>query len=100
MAKSEVVTGTGAVPGSGPSDGDSGLDGTLLEARLTELDALGRMATALVRADTFDEVLEQALDTLGEALAIERAAVLLLDDAGVMRFRAWRSLSEGYRAAV
>ena len=30
----------------------------------------------------------------------DRAGILVLDDAGVMRFRAWRGLSDTYRAAV
>ena len=34
------------------------------------------------------------------ALGCDRASVLLFDDAGVMRFVAWRGLSDGYRKAV
>jgi PAS domain S-box-containing protein len=34
------------------------------------------------------------------ALGCSRASILLFDDLGVMRFVAWRGLSDGYRAAV
>jgi GAF domain-containing protein len=33
-------------------------------------------------------------------LGCERAAILLFDELGVMRFVAWRGLSDGYRRAV
>jgi PAS domain S-box-containing protein len=34
------------------------------------------------------------------SLGVERSSVLLFDEEGVMRFRAWRDLSDGYRRAV
>jgi signal transduction histidine kinase len=45
-------------------------------------------------------VFAAALDGIADALGVERASVLLLESDGVMRFRAWRGLSEGYREAV
>ncbi|HXK34484.1 MAG TPA: ATP-binding protein [Dehalococcoidia bacterium] len=45
-------------------------------------------------------VYEAALTCIQRSLGVERAAVLRFDDEGVMRFCAWRGLSEGYRAAV
>src|SRR5581483_8617543 len=35
-----------------------------------------------------------------ETLGCRRASILLFDDAGVMRFVAWRGLSDHYRAAL
>jgi signal transduction histidine kinase len=71
-----------------------------LERRYRELQLVYRMADAVSRAGALDEICEVALDGLHEALACDRAAVLLSDDAGVMRFKAWRRLTDGYRAAV
>src|SRR5262249_18509751 len=41
-----------------------------------------------------------AMTAIQRALNCQRASILLYDDAGVMRFAAWRGLSDGYRAAV
>jgi PAS domain S-box-containing protein len=64
------------------------------------LRALYRLASATGRAETLDDVCAAALDALIGALDADRAAVLLFDDDGVMRFKAWRGLSEAYRRAT
>ena len=69
-----------------------------LRWRLRDLDAVYRFADAVAGARALDEVLEAALDALLEATGADRAAVLLADDDGVLRFRAWRGLSDRYRA--
>jgi PAS domain S-box-containing protein len=71
-----------------------------LRSRLRDLDAVYRFADAVAGAGTLEQVLEAALDALLEATGADRASVLLSDDEGVMRFRAWRGLSDGYRAAT
>ena len=71
-----------------------------LRERVREMDALYRLADAVARASSLDDLLTVALDALVDATGAPRAAVLLYDDAGVMRFRAWRGLSETYRAAT
>jgi two-component system, chemotaxis family, CheB/CheR fusion protein len=62
--------------------------------------ALYQLTDSLYRAETLDQAHEAALDAIGRALGCERASVLLFDDAGVMRFAAWRGLSDSYRQAV
>ena len=57
-------------------------------------------ARAAAAAERVDVVFEAALDAIEVALGATRAAVLVTDDAGVLRFRTWRGLSDGYRAAV
>ena len=52
------------------------------------------------RAESVGEIYEPALDAITRALQTERASVLLFDPDGVMRFKAWRGLSDAYRAAV
>ncbi len=61
---------------------------------------LYRFAQAVVAADRLEVVLEAALDALETAVGAKRAAILISDADGVMRFRAWRRLSEKYRHAV
>lgn len=65
-----------------------------------QLVALDRLSDAVGRADRIEQIYEAALDALTTTLGAERAAVLLVDPDGVMRFKAWRRLSEGYRRAV
>jgi len=71
-----------------------------LRSRLRDLDAVYRFADAVAGAQALDEVLEAALDALLEATDAERASVLLADEQGVLRFRAWRGLSDRYRAFI
>lgn len=76
--------------------------------RLNEENAHGRlraellydMADAVIRADGLEDVFEAALDALQSALGTARSAILAFDADGVMRFRASRGISEGYRRAV
>jgi PAS domain S-box-containing protein len=68
--------------------------------RVAEVDALYRIADTIARATTLDELLAEAVDTLLSATRADRAAVLLYDEDGVMRFRAWRGLSDAYRAVT
>jgi signal transduction histidine kinase len=70
-----------------------------LEAR-SRAEELYRFAHSVVSAENVEQVLESALDGIENMFGTDRAAVLLMDSNGVMRFRAWRSLSDDYRAAV
>jgi PAS domain S-box-containing protein len=54
----------------------------------------------LYRARGPKEIHEAALDAITRGLGCSRASILLLDAAGVMRFVAWRGLSDTYRSAV
>src|SRR2546425_6775264 len=65
-----------------------------------DIRALYELSAALARAEDADQVCERALQGVRRTLRADRAAVLLLDGAGVMRFRAWQGLSDAYRAAV
>ncbi len=61
---------------------------------------LYQFAQAAVTTDEVDQVCDAALTAIGKALNTDRAAILLLDERGVMRFKAWRELSDEYRSAV
>jgi signal transduction histidine kinase len=68
-----------------------------LQQRLNHLQALYQLTAALSRASALEEIYEAALAGLHRALGIERASILLFDPDGVMRFKAWRGLSDHYR---
>lgn len=65
-----------------------------------EQSVLYSLTDRLFRARTLDQIHEAALDAICEGLRCTRASILRFDAAGVMRFVAWRGLSEGYRTAV
>jgi len=71
-----------------------------LAKRADEQAALYQFTDRLFRAASRNDVYDAALDAIVRALGCERASVLIFDDAGVVRFVAWRGLSEGYRKAV
>ena len=64
------------------------------------IEEMYRFTDRLYRAETPNDVYQAALDTITRALGCSRASILLFDDAGVMRFAAWRGLSDAYRRAV
>lgn len=63
-------------------------------------DSLHELIRVVGAATRIDDVFAAALTAVRDSLGVRRAALLLLDDDGVMRFRAWEGLSPGYRAAV
>src|SRR5262245_3163163 len=68
--------------------------------RIEQLEVVYGLTSALGRAADLDQIYQAAMDGLERALAAPRASILLVDDDGVMRFKAWRGLSERYRRAV
>lgn len=52
------------------------------------------------RAEALEEIYKASLDMILQSVKADRAAILLMDDDQVMRFKAWRGLSEEYREAV
>src|SRR4029079_4767062 len=70
------------------------------EAALRRAALLFELTDAANRTETLEGVYDLALDTVRRALGVPRAAVLIFDAQGVMRFVAWRDLSDGYRRAV
>jgi PAS domain S-box-containing protein len=71
-----------------------------LARRAEEQAALYEFTDRLFRARGADDVYAAALDAIMRALDCRRASILLFDGSGVMRFVAWRGLSEAYRRAV
>ncbi|MBO0755650.1 MAG: PAS domain S-box protein, partial [Bradyrhizobiaceae bacterium] len=71
-----------------------------LAASIREQVALYQFTERIQRAETFDDVYQPAIDAVLSALQCSRAAILLRDSSGAMRFAASRGLSERYRRAV
>ncbi|HEX2079896.1 MAG TPA: ATP-binding protein [Longimicrobium sp.] len=71
-----------------------------LQRQYEQLGMLYRITDAVGRAGALDEIYDEALGGLERALGARRSSVLLFDGDGVMRFKAWRGISESYRAAV
>jgi PAS domain S-box-containing protein len=68
--------------------------------RADEQSALYRFTDRLYRAASLNDIYEATLDTIDAALHCGRASIQRFDTDGVMRFAAWRGLSDHYRIAV
>ncbi len=71
-----------------------------LITRSRQQSCLYEFADAVNRAEALEALYDKALLTLMTALSADRGSILLFDEHGVMRFRAWRGLSDHYRRAV
>ena len=111
MSVQEAVLGVGGNAASfaripevlhAPHDPDNALERAqeLLARRMDEQAALHRLTERLQYVDSFTQTYEAALDAIAGALRCERASILLFDESKVMKFVAWRGLSDGYRRAV
>jgi PAS domain S-box-containing protein len=71
-----------------------------IERRMTQLAALQQLGQMAASATDVDEICRFALDAVEIALGPDRSAVVLTDNSGQPRYRAWRGLSEAYRAGL
>src|SRR5262249_21031171 len=71
-----------------------------LTARIEQLEMLYELNDAVGRAEAVGEVYREALEGILRSLRTDRASILLFDPDGVLRFKAWRGLSDDYRRAV
>jgi PAS domain S-box-containing protein len=70
------------------------------EAEVRRLRTLYQLLAALSQASALEDVYQAAISGLLDATSADRAAILLFDDDGVIRFKASRGLSPEYQAAV
>jgi PAS domain S-box-containing protein len=68
--------------------------------RAHEQTALYRFTDSLYRASSLDDIYQAALDAILGTLDCRSASILRFDRNNVMRFVAWRGLSDAYRHAV
>ena len=59
--------------------------------------ALFELVATVNAAPTIDEICTAGLEAIIQCQSADRASILLTDPDGVMRFKGWRGLSEGYR---
>jgi PAS domain S-box-containing protein len=72
----------------------------VLARRMDEQAALFEFSERLQHVISAGQVHDIAIGAIVRALACQRASILLFDDCDVMRFVAWRGLSDEYRQAV
>jgi PAS domain S-box-containing protein len=58
------------------------------------------LADVVNRAEVLSDLFEKALDVIIASVNADRASILLFDDKGILRFKAWRGLSDEYRSKV
>ena len=58
------------------------------------------LTDAFNRSGSLERALDVALEGIGRVLKVDRSSILLHDAEGIMRFVAWRGLSDEYRHAV
>ncbi|HSB00838.1 MAG TPA: PAS domain S-box protein [Anaerolineales bacterium] len=63
-------------------------------------EALYRLSDQLHHTNSLTDVYNAALNAILSALQCDRASILLFDDTGVMRYVAWRGVSDRYRKAT
>lgn len=61
---------------------------------------LYELANAVNRGEALSDLYSKALDAAIVSFNTDRASILLFDEDGVMRFKAWRGISDGYRRKV
>lgn len=76
------------------------LDITASKRAALQQQALYELVAAVNRAGALEEIYEAALDAICRCHDAERASILVCDEQNVMRFKAWRGLSDAYRRAV
>ena len=74
--------------------------GSQSELYVRRLRTLYKLLAALSQARALEDVYNAALTSLLEATSADRAAILLFDDDGVIRFKSARGLSREYQEAV
>ena len=67
---------------------------------MDEQAALYEFTDRLFRAASVQDIYKSALDAIVRTMGCARASILLFDESGVMKFVAWRGLSDRYRQAV
>jgi signal transduction histidine kinase/CheY-like chemotaxis protein len=65
-----------------------------------QIQSLYLLTDRLQRATSLDDIYTAALDAILSGLRCDRASILLYDSSQVMRFVAWRGLSDEYRRAA
>jgi len=71
-----------------------------LEHQFEQLQLLYELAQAVNRADEPGEIYRSAVEGLVRVVAADRASVMTFDADGVMRYKAWKGISDRHRATM
>ena len=71
-----------------------------LEHQFEQLQLLYELTQAVNRADEPGEIYRAAVEGLVRAVAADRASVMTFDADGVMRYKAWKGVSDRHRATM
>ena len=71
-----------------------------LHRRYQQLQVVYQLTKNLSSYVPLEEIYQEALAAIQGALGVDKASILLFDQDGIMRFRAWSGLSDEYRARV
>jgi two-component system cell cycle sensor histidine kinase/response regulator CckA len=71
-----------------------------LEHQFEQLQLLYELAQAVNRADEPGEIYRAAVEGLVRVVAADRASVMTFDADGVMRYKAWKGISDRHRATM
>ncbi|MEP0869981.1 PAS domain S-box protein [Trichocoleus desertorum AS-A10] len=71
-----------------------------LRQQFEQLQAIYHITNTVSHAAALEDIYAAALGGFQQALKVDRTAVLILDSDRVMRFQAWRQLSDTYRQAA
>ena len=72
----------------------------LLEERVNQLDSVNYILGTINQAATVQEVYDAAMRSIQKTLQVDKAAIVLFNQNGEMRFAAWYGLSAKYRKAA
>jgi PAS domain S-box-containing protein len=96
LADSDPSPDSAELSAAGPTDQPEGA----LARRAREQEALFRFTDRLYRAVSLDDSYDAGLNAIIDTLDCKAASILRFDRDGVMRFVAWRGLSDSYRKGV
>ena len=74
-----------------------GMESTERREAEEQLQVIYQLGEAVNRAEAVEQIYDLALTGIDRVLRVRRASILLFDQQGVMRFQAWRGLSDRYR---
>ncbi|MGB9697269.1 MAG: PAS domain S-box protein [Ignavibacteria bacterium] len=70
------------------------------DKHLEELQLISDFTNLIYRIDTIQDLFKTTISSILRILNADRASLLLYDDDGVVRFKAWHNLSDKYRSLV
>lgn len=70
------------------------------EKHLKELELISQFTNLIYSTETIPELFEATISSLLNILNADRASLLLFDEDGIVRFKAWHKLSDKYRSLV